>query len=86
MISKRSHLLKVGDIILGINVVIFLVAIFVLGVEEALYSILTYITAAKTLDFLIYGIEQYTAITIDVGTKPRHKSRRAESWASWVEV
>lgn len=64
LISKRSHLLKVGDIILGINVVIFAVAIRVLGVEPALYSILTYITAARTLDFLIYGIEQYTAITI----------------------
>lgn len=63
-ISKRSHLFKVGDIILGFNVVIFLVAIRVLGTEEALYSILTYITAARTLDFLLYGIEQYTAITI----------------------
>ena len=47
LISKRSHLFKVGDVVLGINVVIFFVAIFVLGVEEALYSILTYITAAK---------------------------------------
>ena len=49
LISKRSHLLKVGDIILGINVVIFLVAIFVLGVEAALYSILTYVTKATRL-------------------------------------
>lgn len=64
LISKRSHLFKVGDIILGINVVIFLVAMFVLGVEEALYSILTYVTAARTLDFLIYGLEQFTAITV----------------------
>jgi uncharacterized membrane-anchored protein YitT (DUF2179 family) len=64
LLSKRSHLLKVGDIILGINVVIFFVAIFVLGTEEALYSILTYVTAAKTLEFIINGIEQYTAITI----------------------
>ena len=38
LISKKSHLLKVGDVILGINVVIFFVAIFVLGTEEALYS------------------------------------------------
>ena len=35
-----------------------------LGVEPALYSILTYIAAARTLDFVIYGLEQYTAITI----------------------
>jgi uncharacterized membrane-anchored protein YitT (DUF2179 family) len=64
LISKRSHLFKVGDVILLFNVVLFLVAMSVLGVEEALYSILTYVTAAKTLDFVIHGIEEYTAITI----------------------
>ena len=64
LISKRSHLFSVGDVILGFNVAIFLVAMLVLGVEEALYSILTYVTAAKTLDFVLHGIDQYTAITI----------------------
>lgn len=64
LISKRSHLLKVGDVILVFNVVLFLAAMSVLGVESALYSILTYFTAAKTLDFVIHGIEEYTAITI----------------------
>jgi uncharacterized membrane-anchored protein YitT (DUF2179 family) len=64
LISKRSHLLKVGDVILGFNIVLFLTAMSLLGVEPALYSILTYIAAAKTLDFVIYGLEEYTAITI----------------------
>jgi uncharacterized membrane-anchored protein YitT (DUF2179 family) len=64
LISKRSHILKLGDIILIFNVALFLVAISVLGVEPALYSILTYITAARTLDFVIYGLEEFTAITI----------------------
>lgn len=64
LISKRSHLLRVGDVILGLNVVIFVVAIWILGVEPALYSILTYITASKTLDFIIHGIEEYTAVVI----------------------
>lgn len=64
LISKRSHLLKVGDVILLFNVVLFVAAMSLLGVEEALYSILTYITAARTLDFVIHGIEEYTAITI----------------------
>jgi uncharacterized membrane-anchored protein YitT (DUF2179 family) len=64
LISKRSHLLKVGDVILIFNVVLFLIAMSVLGVEPALYSILTYVTAARTLDFVIYGVEEYTAITI----------------------
>ena len=57
LISRRSHVLKVGDVILLFNVVLFLVAMSVLGREEALYSILTYVAAARTLDFVINGIE-----------------------------
>jgi uncharacterized membrane-anchored protein YitT (DUF2179 family) len=64
LISRRSTLLRVGDVILGFNVVLFLIAMAVLGVEAALYSILTYLTAARTLDFVIHGIEEYTAMTI----------------------
>jgi uncharacterized membrane-anchored protein YitT (DUF2179 family) len=64
LISKRSDLLRVGDVILLFNVALFLAAMSLLGVEEALYSILTYVAAARTLDFVIHGIEEYTAITI----------------------
>jgi uncharacterized membrane-anchored protein YitT (DUF2179 family) len=64
IVSKRSGMLRVGDVILIFNVILFLAAMTVLGVEPALYSILTYITAARTLDFVIYGLEQFTAITI----------------------
>jgi uncharacterized membrane-anchored protein YitT (DUF2179 family) len=64
LISKRSHLLRVGDVILVFNIALFLAAMSTLGVEPALYSILTYVTAARTLDFVIYGLEEFTAITI----------------------
>jgi uncharacterized membrane-anchored protein YitT (DUF2179 family) len=64
LVSKRSDLFKVGDVILVFNVLLFLVAMSILGINPALYSILTYITAAKTLNFVIYGIEEYTAVTI----------------------
>ena len=64
LISKRSHVLNVGEVILLFNVFLFVVAMSVLGVEKALYSILTYLAAARTLNFVIYGIEEYTAITI----------------------
>jgi uncharacterized membrane-anchored protein YitT (DUF2179 family) len=67
LISKRSTLLRVGDVILGFNVALFLVAMAVLGIEAALYSILTYLTAARTLDFVIHGLEEYTAMTIVSG-------------------
>lgn len=61
---NRRSILSMGDIILLINVVIFLSAAFVLGIENALYSILTYLSASKTVDFIIQGIEEYTGVTI----------------------
>ena len=64
LVSRSSHLLRVGDVILILNIFIFLAAAFFLGVEIALYSILTYVAASKTIDFLLHGIEEYTAITI----------------------
>ena len=54
----------IGDIILIINILIFLVAAFLLSVETALYSILTYLAASKTIDFIIEGIEEYLGVTI----------------------
>ena len=64
LISKSSHLLKVGDVILLLNILIFLTAAFFLGIESALYSMLTYFAASKTVDFLIHGVDEHTAITI----------------------
>jgi uncharacterized membrane-anchored protein YitT (DUF2179 family) len=51
-------------VILILNIVIFLTAARFLGVDSALYSILTYFSASRTLDFLLHGMEQYTAIVI----------------------
>ncbi|MCX6751088.1 MAG: DUF2179 domain-containing protein [Candidatus Pacearchaeota archaeon] len=35
-----------------------------LGIEIALYSILTYLVASKSIDFISHGIEEYTGLTI----------------------
>ncbi|MDF7811455.1 YitT family protein [Hymenobacter sp. YC55] len=64
LINRHTPLLKVSDIILLMNVFIFGAAAFVLGITQALYSILTYAAASKTLDFFLNGIEQYTGVTI----------------------
>jgi len=64
LISKSSNLLKVGDVILILNIVIFSAAAFFLGIDPALYSVLTYFAASKTIDFLLHGIEEYNAIII----------------------
>jgi uncharacterized membrane-anchored protein YitT (DUF2179 family) len=54
----------IGDIIIMINVIIFSVAAYLLSVETALYSLITYLAASKTLDFIIEGIEEYTGVTV----------------------
>jgi len=61
--SKRIGL-SVGDIILIVNIIIFSVAAYVLSLETAMYSILTYLSASKTVDFILEGIEEYTGVTI----------------------
>jgi uncharacterized membrane-anchored protein YitT (DUF2179 family) len=60
----RKTSMQVGEIILIINVLIFAVAAILQGIETALYSILTFMAASKTVDFLTNGIEEYTGVTI----------------------
>lgn len=54
----------IGDIIIIINVMIFSAAAYLLGIEIALYSMITYLSASKTLDFIVEGIEEYIGVTI----------------------
>ncbi len=62
-ITRRTSL-TIGDVILLINILIFSVAAWLLGIETAMYSVLTYLAASKTVDFIIEGIEEYTGVTI----------------------
>jgi len=54
----------IGDIIIIINVIIFSTAAYLLSVEIALYSMITYLSASKTLDFVVEGIDEYVGVTI----------------------
>jgi uncharacterized membrane-anchored protein YitT (DUF2179 family) len=61
---SRKFGTTIGDIILMINVLIFSAAAYFLSVEIALYSMITYLSASKTLDFVVEGIEEYIGVTI----------------------
>lgn len=61
---SRKFGTTIGDIIIVINVVIFSVAAYLLGIEVALYSMITYLAASKTLDFIVEGIDEYIGVTI----------------------
>lgn len=62
-ISRRSSL-TVGEFIAIFNIVLFSLAIFLVGVETSMYSMLTYLAASKTVDFIINGIEEYIGVLI----------------------
>ena len=66
-LTKKTGL-TIGDLILIFNIIIFTVAAHLLSVETALYSILTYLTASKTVNLVVEGVEEYIGVTI-VSTK-----------------
>jgi uncharacterized membrane-anchored protein YitT (DUF2179 family) len=62
--SSRKTTLTVGDFILVFNIIIFSVAAYLIDIETALYAILTYLVASKTVDFVVHGLEEYTSVMI----------------------
>lgn len=61
---SRKFGTTIGDIIIIINLFIFSTAAYFLSLEIAMYSMITYLSASKTLDFIVEGIEEYTGVTI----------------------
>ena len=62
-LSQKTRL-SIGGVILIFNIFIFSVGAYLLSIETALYAMLTYIAAFKTIDFVIDGIEEYIGVTI----------------------
>lgn len=60
----RRTSFTISEIILALNIIIFSIAAFKFGIQTALYSMLTYFTASKTVDYVVEGIEAYTGVTI----------------------
>ncbi|MBK8141332.1 MAG: YitT family protein [Chitinophagaceae bacterium] len=63
---KRTSF-TITEIILGINILIFSIAAFRFGIETALYSILTYFAATRSIDYVVEGLQAFTGVTIISG-------------------
>lgn len=57
----------ITEMIMAINIVLFLSAGIHFGLETALYAMLTYYVAMRTIDYVIEGMEAYTGVTIISG-------------------
>ena len=82
---KRTSF-TITEIILAINVFIFAVAAFKFGMETALYSMITYFTASKTVDYVVEGIEAYTGVTIISGESDLMKERLVNQLGRGITV
>jgi uncharacterized membrane-anchored protein YitT (DUF2179 family)/predicted metal-dependent HD superfamily phosphohydrolase len=71
----RRTSFTISEIILALNVLIFSIAAFRFGIQTALYSMLTYFTATKTIDYVVEGVEAYTGVTIISGKSEMVKER-----------
>ena len=56
--------ISVGEMVLGINVVIFIVSGFVFTWEAALYSMISYFIASKVMDIVIEGLNDSKSVMI----------------------
>ncbi|PWH83347.1 hypothetical protein DIS18_01990 [Algibacter marinivivus] len=62
-LSRRLSL-TIGDVLFLINILIFSAGAYVLSIETSLYAMLTYLAAARTVDFVVDGVEEYVGVTI----------------------
>ena len=53
-----------SEIIMLINTIIFAMAAIQFGLETAMYSIITYFTASRATNYVVDGIEEFTAMNI----------------------
>lgn len=84
-LNKKTGL-SIGDIILLFNVIIFIFGAYILSVEVALYAILTYIIASKTVDFVVEGVDEYTGLTIISGESEELRQMLTEDLGKGVTI
>jgi len=76
----------ITEIILAINIVIFSVAAFHFGIQTALYSMLTYFTATRTVDYVVEGLEAYIGVTIISGKSEIIKDRLVNEMGRGITI
>ncbi|MFC3158197.1 Uncharacterized membrane-anchored protein YitT, contains DUF161 and DUF2179 domains [Chryseobacterium arachidis] len=73
LLTFKKSSFSITEIILGMNIIIFIIAAVFLKVETALYAIMTYLVASQITKYVIEGIEAYTGVTIISGNSEEIK-------------
>nr|WP_240758511.1 YitT family protein [Lysinibacillus sp. SGAir0095] len=64
ILTNKKLPFSVGEIILIINLAIFVVAGFVFTWEQAMYSVIAYFIASKVIDIVVLGMEESKSVYI----------------------
>lgn len=64
ILLNKKYKLPVGQTVLTINIIIYIIATFLFGFDRAMYSLLTYFITSKILDYVESGLEQAKAAMI----------------------
>lgn len=75
-----------SEIIMIFNTFIFAGAAFHFGMEKAMYSLITYYAATRATDYIVDGIEQYTAINIITSQQERIKDLLVNEMGKGITV
>ncbi len=63
-LSQKFSFMTVGEFLMGFNLIIYLAAGLMFGWDKAMYSILTYFIASRTIDVVMEGFNSSKAIRI----------------------
>lgn len=84
--TKRKVGFSMSEAILFFNAIIFLIAALEVGIEPAMYSIITYYTALHIVDYVVDGIEEYISLTIISRESEEIKSLLANRFHKGITV
>lgn len=63
-LSKKFSFLSIGEFLMGFNLLIYTASGFLFGWEKAMYAIITYFIASKTIDVVIDGFNSSKSVRI----------------------
>lgn len=86
VLTRRRIGLTMSEAIIIMNTSLFLVIALKLGFEVAMFSIITYFTAAKVIDYVVDGLEHFIALTIISGESEKIKKLIVDDFKKGITV
>jgi uncharacterized membrane-anchored protein YitT (DUF2179 family) len=86
VLTRKKIGLSMSELIVTFNAAIFLTAALKLGIDTAMFSIITYYTAAKMIDYVVDGMEQFTSLTVISGSSEEIKQMIVNDFQKGVTV